>query len=140
MTADLKPHPESRERELFLEALEKGDARERSAFLDEACGANQDLRRKVDELIRQTDGGGDFLEKPAMAPATAAEAKAHSPSGTALAAVATEKIGDRIGRYKLLQRLGEGGCGTVYMAEQEEPVRRRVALKIIKLGMDTRQV
>ena len=49
----------------------------------------------------------------------------------------TEKPGDRIGRYKLLQQIGEGGCGVVYMAEQEEPVRRRVALKVIKLGMDT---
>src|SRR5688572_26115728 len=53
---------------------------------------------------------------------------------------ATEKPGDKIGHYKLLQKIGEGGCGTVYMAEQEEPVRRRVALKVIKLGMDTREV
>ena len=52
----------------------------------------------------------------------------------------TEKPGDKIGRYKLLQQIGEGGCGVVYMAEQEEPVRRRVALKVIKLGMDTKQV
>src|SRR5262245_15238275 len=51
-----------------------------------------------------------------------------------------EKPGDRIGRYKLLQQIGEGGCGVVYMADQEEPVRRRVALKVIKLGMDTKQV
>src|SRR5437867_7165402 len=51
-----------------------------------------------------------------------------------------EKLGDKIGRYKLLEKLGEGGCGVVYMAEQEEPMRRRVALKIIKLGMDTRSV
>src|SRR5262245_9860884 len=51
-----------------------------------------------------------------------------------------EKVGDRIGRYKLLQQIGEGGMGLVYMAEQDEPVRRSVALKIIKLGMDTRQV
>jgi serine/threonine protein kinase len=58
------------------------------------------------------------------------------PLGASLA----EKPGDRIGRYKLLQQIGEGGCGVVYMAEQEEPVRRRVALKIIKLGMDTRNV
>src|SRR5436190_10944879 len=52
----------------------------------------------------------------------------------------TEKPGDRIGNYKLLQQIGEGGCGVVYMAEQDEPMRRRVALKIIKLGMDTRNV
>ena len=50
----------------------------------------------------------------------------------------TEKLGDRIGRYKLLQQIGEGGCGVVYMAEQEDPVRGRVALKVIKLGMDMR--
>src|SRR5258708_12340343 len=59
---------------------------------------------------------------------------------TAVVAAITEKPGDKIGRYKLLQQIGEGGCGVVYMAEQEEPVRRRVALKAIKLGMDTRQV
>ncbi len=52
----------------------------------------------------------------------------------------TEKAGDRIGRYKLLQQIGEGGCGVVYMAEQQEPVKRRVALKVIKLGMDTKEV
>src|SRR5207344_2668082 len=57
-----------------------------------------------------------------------------------IVATVTEKPGDRIGRYKLLQQIGEGGCGVVYMAEQEEPVRRRVALKVIKLGMDTREV
>src|SRR5712691_2668407 len=59
---------------------------------------------------------------------------------TVTLAGAVEQAGDRIGRYKLLQRIGEGGCGVVYMAEQHEPVRRRVALKVIKLGMDTRQV
>src|SRR6185503_4966981 len=56
------------------------------------------------------------------------------------AAASSTGLGDRIGRYKLLQKIGEGGCGVVYMAEQEEPVRRRVALKVIRLGMDTRQV
>src|SRR5438874_2984355 len=55
-------------------------------------------------------------------------------------ALVTQKPGDRIGHYKLLQQIGEGGCGVVYMAEQEEPVRRMVALKVIKLGMDTKQV
>src|SRR5262245_24042802 len=58
----------------------------------------------------------------------------------AVAVPLTEKTGDRIGRYRLLQEIGHGGCGVVYMAEQEQPVRRKVALKVIKLGMDTRQV
>jgi serine/threonine protein kinase/tetratricopeptide (TPR) repeat protein len=67
--------------------------------------------------------------------------EANGPASTiALSFAVSEKVGDRIGRYKLLQRLGEGGCGIVYMAEQEEPVRRRVALKVIKLGMDTKEV
>src|SRR5438045_1014330 len=60
--------------------------------------------------------------------------------GTQSAASATDQPGERIGRYKLLEKIGEGGCGVVYMAEQEEPVRRRVALKVIKPGMDTREV
>ena len=63
-----------------------------------------------------------------------------SLSGESPEAVVTEKPGDRIGRYKLLEKIGEGGCGVVYMAEQAEDIRRRVALKIVKLGMDTRQV
>ena len=61
-------------------------------------------------------------------------------SGTAPTVVVTEKPGDRIGRYKLLEQIGEGGYGIVFMAEQAEPIRRRVALKVVKLGMDTRQV
>src|SRR5436190_1530627 len=82
-----------------------------------------------------------FLETPAMSGALPRLAKSElGPGGTELIAALTEQPGDRIGRYKLLQKIGEGGCGVVYMAEQEEPVRRRVALKIIKLGMDTRQV
>src|SRR4051812_3704635 len=62
------------------------------------------------------------------------------PGKTVVGTTPEEKAGDSIGRYKLLQQIGEGGCGMVYMAEQEEPVRRRVALKVIKLGMDTKQV
>src|SRR3989442_93746 len=69
-----------------------------------------------------------------------AEEPAKGPTGTPVVATITEKPGDRIDRYKLLQQIGEGGFGVVYMAEQEEPVRRRVALKVIKLGMDTKSV
>src|SRR5439155_3538963 len=85
-------------------------------------------------------------DTPASDPATHArsapteEASEPGPSSTIRVEIVTAKPGDRIGRYKLLQQIGEGGCGVVYMADQEEPVRRRVALKVIKLGMDTKQV
>jgi serine/threonine protein kinase len=106
-------------------------ARERAAYLDEACAGDAALRKRIEELLQASDEAGNFLENPAAVP----------PSGTVRpAAMPTEKPGDRIGRYKLLQQIGEGGCGVVYMAEQEEPVRRRVALKVIKLGMDTKNV
>src|SRR5215471_6165263 len=78
-------------------------------------------------------------EREATTPAVEPPALGSGPT-IVLKLPATERIGDRIGRYKLLQKIGEGGCGVVYMAEQEEPVHRRVALKIIKLGMDTKQV
>src|SRR4029077_9034524 len=81
-------------------------------------------------LLQAHEQAGDFLGRPA----------ADRPGRAAQAFPAGEKPGDRIGHYKLLQQIGEGGCGVVYMAEQEEPVRRRVALKIIKPGMDSNQV
>ena len=110
---------------------------ERAAYLDEACAGNAALRRRLDELLRVDEGAGDFLEKPALAEPNALA----MPGGIVPPAIPlSEKPGDRIGPYKLLQQIGEGGCGVVYMAEQETPIRRRVALKVIKLGMDTKQV
>src|SRR5437667_2898291 len=100
----------------------------RSAFLDKACQGNAALRGSVEALLQVCDRGGNFLVEPAL------------PVGPAGALPPSEKAGDRVGRYKLLQQIGEGGCGGVYMAEQAEPVRRRVALKVIKLGMDTKDV
>src|SRR5216684_2912222 len=105
-------------------------ADERAAYLERACGGDATLRQKVEALLQTHDHVGDFLEESPQKPPV--EARAGGPT--------SEKPGDRIGRYKLLQQIGEGGCGVVYMAEQEEPVRRRVALKIIKLGMDTKGV
>ena len=99
-------------------------------YLDLACGDDLELRRKVEALLEGYDQAGDFLEHSPR------ETTAESRTGIGV----SEKIGDRIGRYKLLQQIGEGGCGIVFMAEQEEPVRRRVALKIIKPGMDTKSV
>jgi WD40 repeat protein len=107
---------------------------ERDAYLAGACGGNLPLRQRVEVLLRAHEAAGKFLpENPGGRPGSLA-------AGVSAALPVTEKPGDRIGRYKLLQQIGEGGCGVVYMAEQEEPVRRRVALKVIKLGMDTKSV
>jgi eukaryotic-like serine/threonine-protein kinase len=122
----MKDSPD-REVVLFAEAIQLS-AGERCAYLASACGADKELRQRVEQLLEAHDQAGDFLEQPPPE----AESLAEAPVG--------EKPGDRIGRYKLLQQIGEGGCGIVYMAEQEEPVRRRVALKIIKPGMDTKSV
>src|SRR6266853_520717 len=103
---------------------------ERAACLDQACGGDTALRKRVETLLN-SHAAGAFLEEPA-APVAAHTLQIFPP--------VSERPGDRIGRYKLLQQIGEGGCGVVYMAEQDEPVQRRVALKVIKLGMDTKQV
>ncbi|MEO8427468.1 MAG: serine/threonine protein kinase, partial [Verrucomicrobiota bacterium] len=129
---------------IFAEALEIEDALLRAAFLSRACGTDSDLRREVEELIQAHTAAGRFLPvQPAatgVREALLTSAQAAGPGAAASIVQVSENPGDRIGRYKLLQQIGEGGCGVVYMAEQEEPVRRRVAVKVIKLGMDTKQV
>ena len=120
--------PPDREAAVFGAALRLPSG-ERAAYLDEACAGDAALRQRIEELLRASEEAGAFLQNPAAVP----------PGGTIPASPA-EKAGDQIGRYKLLQQIGEGGCGVVYMAEQTEPVQRRVALKVIKLGMDTKQV
>ena len=122
------------EREIFLAALEKADSSERAAFLATACAHDPALRERVEALLDEEQKLGAFLETPALKTTILPAERNAAARGD------SEKPGDRIGRYKLLQNIGEGGCGVVYMAEQEEPVRRRVALKIIKLGMDTKSV
>src|SRR5437867_2452068 len=114
----------NREKEIFEQALDITPAEERLRFLTSACGKDAVLLARVQALLRADESGESFLPE--------------RPKATVVAI--TEKPGDKIGRYKLLQQIGEGGCGVVYMAEQAEPVRRRVALKVIKLGMDTKQV
>ena len=125
---------------IFLAALEKGSADERAAYLNEACAGDEDLRRRVERLLNAHPKVGSFLEKPA-APATAsppARLIGEDPGATTeQTRPITEGPGTQIGPYKLLQQIGEGGIGAVYMAEQEKPVRRRVALKITKPGMDS---
>ncbi|MCU0878667.1 MAG: serine/threonine protein kinase, partial [Pirellulaceae bacterium] len=114
------------EREIFTAALNQESPEERAAFLDAACGDDPARRERVESLLAEHEQLGSFME------VSATEATVDSSP--------MEPIGARIGPYKLLQKIGEGGFGVVYMAEQVEPVRRRVALKVIKPGMDTRQV
>jgi serine/threonine protein kinase len=131
--------PPNREVALFSAALEL-PAAQRAAYLDDACGDDPALRLRVEALLRVHDEALPFLENPLAGAQQSPLAAGASAATMHLSPPLAEKAGDRIGRYKLLQQLGEGGCGVVYMAEQSEPVRRRVALKVIKLGMDTRQV
>jgi WD40 repeat protein/serine/threonine protein kinase len=126
--------PASPEQAVFAEALQHTTPTARAAYLDGACGTDTALRRRIEALLHAADKAGDFLEEPPTGLSGDADAT------QLVTELISEKPGDRIGRYKLLEKIGEGGCGTVYMAEQEEPVRRRVALKVIKLGMDTKQV
>src|SRR4029450_7915130 len=102
----------------------------RAVFLDAACDGNDALRAEVESLLAALHKAGNYLEGPAVA--RTADMPAESP--------VTAAPGTVIGPYKLLQQIGEGGMGVVYMAEQAAPVRRKVALKIIKPGMDTREV
>jgi len=124
----------NREEQIFEAALQFPAPEQRAAYVKGACGNDEQLRQHVEALLKAHEQAGGFLDQPpAVIPAKTLVLT------TGMMAV-TEKPGDRIGRYKVLQQIGEGGCGVVYMAEQEEPVRRRVALKVIKLGMDTKSV
>jgi len=117
------------DRDLFIAALNQDDPAKRQAYLQDACGSDSALRQRIEALLKVYDNAGSFLEAP---PASATLSVDSAPS--------TEVTGTVIGPYKLLQPIGEGGMGTVYMAEQTQPVRRTVALKLIKTGMDSRQV
>ncbi len=126
---------------IFAEAVEIEDPGARRSYLDRACTSDVELRRKLDALLQAYADAGSFLQKPAIDadltdPFTPS---ARSPAPQEPRPI-TEGPGTCIGPYKLLQPIGEGGMGIVYMAEQEKPVRRRVALKIIKPGMDSQQV
>src|SRR5262245_35629516 len=117
------------ERDIFIAALHHSDPAQRVAYLDGACGGDRALRGRVEALLQEQEQLGSFLEAPAPAPAlTAAEGPRAEGPGTV------------IGPYKLLEPIGEGGFGTVFLAEQQRPVRRKVALKVLKPGMDTRHV
>jgi serine/threonine protein kinase len=136
-----KPQEEA----LFDAARNLASPAARRAFLDQACTDDPGLRAKVEALLAAEAEAEKFFNDAALSVVLTASGSQEAavkigPPGAKAEDGITEVSGTRIGHYKLLQRIGEGGGGVVYMAEQEEPVRRRVALKIIKLGMDTRSV
>ena len=133
------------EETLFDAARKLTDPVQRQAFLDAACARNPELRRRLEVLLSAEPDADQFFEEGGVAlsvPGDAAEPapqEGHAGGTVRVTLPPEEQPGTRIGHYKLREKIGEGGCGIVYVAEQEEPVRRRVALKVIKPGMDTRQ-
>ena len=117
-----------RARSIFLEALEKHAAEQWPAFLERACAGEMELRAAVEQLLRLHKELGTFHEDPKLV------------GGETLDAPIGASSGSIIGPYKLIEPIGEGGMGTVWMAQQIEPVKRVVAVKLIKAGMDSRQV
>ena len=117
-----------RERDIFDAALAIADLSERSAYLAKVSAANPELRQHIEGLLDMHAQLGSFLE----APAPSLVATVDDP--------VRERPGTVIGPYKLLEQIGEGGMGLVFVAEQQQPVHRKVALKVIKPGMDSRQV
>lgn len=124
----------SRVEEVFLAVVEKSDPVQRATYLDAACGDDEDFRRRVETLLAAQPQVGQFLESPVDLEPTGV----HLDSKSKLESTAA--IGDRVGPYKLLERIGEGGMGEVWVADQQESIKRRVALKLIKPGMDSRSV
>ncbi len=124
----MAPDKSKPEEAIFKAAIQVEAPEARRAYVLEACGSDRQLLAEVEALLQYHEARS-FLDAPVLDP----EVRLDEP-------VVTEGPGTVIGRYKLLEKIGEGGMAVVYMAEQEQPIRRKVALKIIKLGMDTRQV
>ncbi len=120
------------EEAIFHAALNIASPAARAEFLQQTCGENVELRREIEALLKAHEQAGEFLQHRPAAP--------EAVQGTVDRGAIPEQAGSRIGRYKLMEKIAEGGMGAVYVAEQQEPVRRRVALKVIKPGMDTREV
>src|SRR5438105_608090 len=119
-------------RSIFLQAIENHSPKEWNAYLEIACDGDIELRRRAEKLLKAHAGEDEILDHGLVKPEVVDTMRYDPPL--------TERPGTVIGPYKLLEQIGEGGFGVVYMAEQQQPVRRKVALKIIKPGMDTKQV
>jgi serine/threonine protein kinase/Tfp pilus assembly protein PilF len=132
MRTTMDPQRSAKAQQIFGNVIEL-PANERGPYIATACSGDDELRAEVESLVASMDEAGAFLSAP-----TGNGEAAAAP--TLDAAPLREQPGSQIGRYKLLQLIGEGGFGSVFMAEQEHPVRRKVAIKVIKLGMDTKQV
>jgi serine/threonine-protein kinase len=124
-----------RARDIFLDAVEIAEPQQRANYLEAACAGDAELRRRIDALLAAHERPESLLDRAAV---EARPTIAYDTNGEA--ALHAEGPGTPIGPYTLLERIGEGGMGVVYLAEQAEPLRRRVALKVIKPGMDSEQV
>ena len=120
------------EKVIFLAASALDDEAERRLLLDRACGGDAALRARVDALFAIEAEATDYFETNGGGASMAPQVSEPAAGG--------EQAGASIGPYRLIRRVGDGGCGVVYLAEQDEPVRRQVALKVIRLGMDTEEV
>jgi WD40 repeat protein/serine/threonine protein kinase len=141
------------ELDLFISALERADPAQRAAFLDQHCAHDPQLRRRLEELLTAHERGSSPLDRASLTPRTsdataelsAADSRREGVTGTFGDSQRPETVPTPVGqviggRYTLVEVIGEGGMGTVYLAEQSEPVKRRVALKLIKVGMDSKAV
>ncbi|HWH69662.1 MAG TPA: protein kinase, partial [Candidatus Sulfotelmatobacter sp.] len=130
----------AKEQALFAAALEIAQPAEREQFLEQSCRGDAELRRALTQLLAAHAKSERLFSPGVSRLVTEAGAELRGMALGDVALPAAEAIGACIGRYRIVQLLGEGGCGLVYLAEQEQPVRRQVALKVIKSGMDTRSV
>lgn len=124
------------DRDLFIAALQLNTCEKRAAYLKEACGTDRERRQRIEKLLQQHEESESFLNPGDVERTAAFELHTSLRSDP----LSLEQAGDQIGPFKLLQKLGDGGMGTVWVAEQEKPVKRRVALKLVKAGMDSAEV
>jgi hypothetical protein len=133
----------AQEKQIFLSALDYESQAERDAYLAQACGDDAALRRAIEALLAAHERGTNVLDHPLEAPVELRrqlDGAATLLTGEVASEPATDRTGEQVGRYRLLEKIGEGGFGQVYVAQQDQPVRRRVAVKVLKRGMDSNEI